>query len=200
MTASELLNKTDYLGCPPSQEWCSYTPALTLTQFIISYALTSMGYPTGLALIQSLISKVLGPRPQVREFVLRFHHANFELCVTEEFSWISGYLDGYHGGNRLFGSSFGPCFHKRDLHEVRNDLDIFTHYRISISNCFLAAVLQQQNKQGNSNAHQKECRQWQGIEKPQFGPTWVIAVSLPGKLLSWKQWNDFPRKNYQNFK
>ncbi|KAK6640854.1 hypothetical protein RUM44_012552 [Polyplax serrata] len=64
MTASELLNKTDYLGCPPSQEWCSYTPALTLTQFIISYALTSMGYPTGLALIQSLISKVLGPRPQ----------------------------------------------------------------------------------------------------------------------------------------
>lgn len=53
-----------YLGCPPSQKWCGELPALTLTQFIIGFALTSVGYPIGVTLIQTIFSKVLGPRPQ----------------------------------------------------------------------------------------------------------------------------------------
>ncbi|KAH8270167.1 hypothetical protein KR018_005096 [Drosophila ironensis] len=53
-----------YLGCPTSQEWCGEIPALTLTQFIIGFALTSVGYPIGVTLIQTIFSKVLGPRPQ----------------------------------------------------------------------------------------------------------------------------------------
>ncbi|XP_043068503.2 major facilitator superfamily domain-containing protein 8 isoform X1 [Drosophila bipectinata] len=53
-----------YLGCPPTQEWCGELPALTLTQFIIGFALTSVGYPIGVTLIQTIFSKVLGPRPQ----------------------------------------------------------------------------------------------------------------------------------------
>lgn len=55
----------DLLGCPSTQEWCAYTPAMTLTQFILGYILTAFGYPIGVTLIQTLFSKVLGPRPQV---------------------------------------------------------------------------------------------------------------------------------------
>ncbi|XP_046808658.1 major facilitator superfamily domain-containing protein 8 isoform X2 [Lucilia cuprina] len=53
-----------FLGCPKTQEWCNTTPALTLTQFIIGYGFTSIGYPIGVTLIQTIFSKVLGPRPQ----------------------------------------------------------------------------------------------------------------------------------------
>lgn len=53
-----------FLGCPKTQEWCETTPALPLTQFIIGYAFTSVGYPIGVTLIQTIFSKVLGPRPQ----------------------------------------------------------------------------------------------------------------------------------------
>ncbi|XP_037806289.1 major facilitator superfamily domain-containing protein 8 isoform X1 [Lucilia sericata] len=53
-----------FLGCPKTQEWCATTPALTLTQFIIGYGFTSIGYPIGVTLIQTIFSKVLGPRPQ----------------------------------------------------------------------------------------------------------------------------------------
>ncbi|XP_043865374.1 major facilitator superfamily domain-containing protein 8 [Drosophila mojavensis] len=53
-----------YLGCPVTQDWCPELPALTLTQFIIGFALTSVGYPIGVTLIQTIFSKVLGPRPQ----------------------------------------------------------------------------------------------------------------------------------------
>lgn len=52
------------LGCPVSQEWCKTTPALGFEEFILGYILTSIGYPCGLTLIQTIFSKVLGPRPQ----------------------------------------------------------------------------------------------------------------------------------------
>ncbi|XP_053953843.1 major facilitator superfamily domain-containing protein 8 [Anastrepha ludens] len=57
-------NDEIFLGCPKTQPWCERTPALTLTQFIIGYAFTSIGYPIGVTLIQTIFSKVLGPRPQ----------------------------------------------------------------------------------------------------------------------------------------
>ncbi|XP_070502562.1 major facilitator superfamily domain-containing protein 8-like [Chironomus tepperi] len=53
------------LGCPfVEQKWCTTTPKLGFTEFIIGYLLTSFGYPIGLTLIQTIFSKVLGPRPQ----------------------------------------------------------------------------------------------------------------------------------------
>ncbi|KAJ8943334.1 hypothetical protein NQ318_000549 [Aromia moschata] len=54
----------DILGCPSNQKWCSYTPQMTLTQFIIGYLLTAFGYPIGVTLIQTIFSKLLGSRPQ----------------------------------------------------------------------------------------------------------------------------------------
>ncbi|XP_017043162.1 major facilitator superfamily domain-containing protein 8 [Drosophila ficusphila] len=64
--ASLNLTESDplFLGCPITRPWCSELPALTLTQFIIGFALTSVGYPIGVTLIQTIFSKVLGPRPQ----------------------------------------------------------------------------------------------------------------------------------------
>lgn len=55
----------EFLGCPSDQEWCTYTPAMTVTQFMLGYVLTVFGYPTAVTLIQTIFSKILGPRPQV---------------------------------------------------------------------------------------------------------------------------------------
>lgn len=53
------------LGCPfEEQPWCKSTPALGFYEFILGYLLTSFGYPIGLTLIQTIFSKVIGPRPQ----------------------------------------------------------------------------------------------------------------------------------------
>jgi ceroid-lipofuscinosis MFS transporter 7 len=54
----------ELLGCPVNQEWCKTTPAMTMSQFILGYVLTSIGYPIGVTLIQTIFSKILGPRPQ----------------------------------------------------------------------------------------------------------------------------------------
>lgn len=53
-------------GCPAhAQPWCLTTRRLTLTQFLLAYACISIGYSLGVTLIQTIFSKVLGPRPQV---------------------------------------------------------------------------------------------------------------------------------------
>ncbi|XP_057335701.1 major facilitator superfamily domain-containing protein 8 isoform X1 [Microplitis mediator] len=57
-------NATEVVGCPSDQEWCRYTPAMTITQFIIGYGFTTIGYPVGVTLVQTIFTKVLGPRPQ----------------------------------------------------------------------------------------------------------------------------------------
>lgn len=57
-------NTTEFLGCPSSQKWCSTVPGMTLTQFILGFVLTSLGYPVGVTLVQTIFSKILGPRPQ----------------------------------------------------------------------------------------------------------------------------------------
>jgi len=57
-------NDTEIVGCPIIQEWCLYTPQITITQFFIGYIFTSIGYPLGITLMQTIFSKILGPRPQ----------------------------------------------------------------------------------------------------------------------------------------
>ena len=37
---------------------------MTVLQFVIGYGFTTIGYPLGVTLIQTIFSKVLGPRPQ----------------------------------------------------------------------------------------------------------------------------------------
>lgn len=51
-------------GCPSTQQWCYEIPAMTITQFIIGYGFTTLGYPIGVTLAQTIYSKILGPRPQ----------------------------------------------------------------------------------------------------------------------------------------
>ncbi|XP_065349377.1 major facilitator superfamily domain-containing protein 8-like isoform X2 [Cloeon dipterum] len=58
-------NLTEVVGCPvDEQPWCAFTPAMTMTQLLLGYFLTSIGYPIGITVIQTLFSKILGPRPQ----------------------------------------------------------------------------------------------------------------------------------------
>ncbi|KAG5868304.1 hypothetical protein JTB14_022787 [Gonioctena quinquepunctata] len=77
----------DLLGCPSSQEWCEYTPGMSLTQFIVGYLLTAFGYPIGVTLIQTIFSKLLGSKPQVRLYL---------LVLTEYKKNLSNYLQMHH--------------------------------------------------------------------------------------------------------
>lgn len=53
-------------GCPQAaQPWCAHSRGLALPQFLAGYACVSVGYSLGVTLIQTIFSKVLGPRPQV---------------------------------------------------------------------------------------------------------------------------------------
>ncbi|XP_058833186.1 major facilitator superfamily domain-containing protein 8-like isoform X2 [Topomyia yanbarensis] len=63
-SAEDALTETDLLGCPPTQEWCKTTKGMTITQFLVGYAFTAVGYPIGVTLITTIFSKILGPRPQ----------------------------------------------------------------------------------------------------------------------------------------
>lgn len=63
-TDVEALLEEDLLGCPPSQEWCKTTKGMTISQFLLGYAFTAIGYPIGVTLITTIFSKILGPRPQ----------------------------------------------------------------------------------------------------------------------------------------
>lgn len=54
----------EVLGCPMTQEWCKTTSKLGFPEFILGYIFTCVGYTIGLTLIQTIFSKVLGPRPQ----------------------------------------------------------------------------------------------------------------------------------------
>lgn len=69
------LENEEQIGCPTTQEWCSTTNAMTMSQFIVGYSLTSVGYPIGVTVIQTLYSKILGPRPQV---ILLFQNKYYE--------------------------------------------------------------------------------------------------------------------------
>ncbi|XP_037969233.2 major facilitator superfamily domain-containing protein 8 [Plutella xylostella] len=52
-------------GCPQhTQPWCATSTVLRLDQFLLGYVFVSIGYPIGVTLIQTIFSKVLGPRPQ----------------------------------------------------------------------------------------------------------------------------------------
>lgn len=52
-------------GCPQeSQPWCVESRGMAVSQFLIGYACISVGYSLGVTLIQTIFSKVLGPRPQ----------------------------------------------------------------------------------------------------------------------------------------
>lgn len=57
-------NNFELVGCPIAQEWCLTTPVMTMTQFLLGYFMTCVGYPIGVTLIQTIFSKILGPRPQ----------------------------------------------------------------------------------------------------------------------------------------
>lgn len=37
---------------------------MTVLQFVIGYGFTTIGYPVGVTLVQTIFSKILGPRPQ----------------------------------------------------------------------------------------------------------------------------------------
>lgn len=55
----------EVLGCDViAQEWCATTSKLGFFEFLLGYFFTSIGYPVGLSLIQTIFSKVIGPRPQ----------------------------------------------------------------------------------------------------------------------------------------
>lgn len=78
LTEYDDLDLDPEVGCPIEQTWCMNTPAMNLGQFIAGYSFISLGYPVGVTLIQTIFSKILGPRPQVsnENFKIDFDGSN----------------------------------------------------------------------------------------------------------------------------
>lgn len=51
------------LGCPQDQEWCLYTPIVEIWQMALADVTAVIGYPVAFAILSSLYTKILGPRP-----------------------------------------------------------------------------------------------------------------------------------------
>ncbi|CAG7733831.1 unnamed protein product [Allacma fusca] len=51
-------------GCPKEQTWCFEIPALSGIALGIGYAICTIGYPYSVVLLQTIFSKMVGPRPQ----------------------------------------------------------------------------------------------------------------------------------------
>lgn len=92
----------EFLGCPSDQEWCTYTPEMTVSQFVLGYVLTVFGYPTAVTLIQTIFSKILGPRPQVSLFTKE--KSNYILLYV-----FKGSMDGFIDRVRVLFSSSRTC-------------------------------------------------------------------------------------------
>ena len=52
-------------GCPAEQAWCFEIPALNGIVLAIGYGICTVGYPYSVVLLQTVFSKMIGPRPQV---------------------------------------------------------------------------------------------------------------------------------------
>ena len=53
------------IGCC-ALKWCKEQPAITVAQFVIAWICFVAGYPFRSSLIQSILSKIIGPVPQVK--------------------------------------------------------------------------------------------------------------------------------------
>lgn len=77
-------------GCPYEQTWCQYTPAIHLAQYITSDILIGVGYPACNVMSYTLYSKILGPKPQVKEMysmVLDISNDMLGWCLMTEL-WL----------------------------------------------------------------------------------------------------------------
>jgi len=59
-----LYNATRPLGCPMSQEWCLYTPALHEWQLVTCFFITAIGYAFCATMSTSIMTQLLGPKDQ----------------------------------------------------------------------------------------------------------------------------------------
>ncbi len=55
-------------GC--ALDWCEYTPGMNVYQIFGGIILGTIGYPFCVTITQSIFSKMLGPRPQVRKITI----------------------------------------------------------------------------------------------------------------------------------
>eukprot|EP00112_Aurelia_sp_Birch-Aquarium-sp1_P006827 Seg1746.5 transcript_id=Seg1746.5/GoldUCD/mRNA.D3Y31 product="Major facilitator superfamily domain-containing protein 8" protein_id=Seg1746.5/GoldUCD/D3Y31 len=51
-------------GCPMKYDWCKTTPKIYFSQFLVGAAFVTIGYPVGFVVINTIYSKLLGPRKQ----------------------------------------------------------------------------------------------------------------------------------------
>ena len=55
-------------------DWCKEQPAMNVIQFVVGFCIIAAGHPFRVSLTQSLLTKILGPVQQVRQFFFAFEH------------------------------------------------------------------------------------------------------------------------------
>lgn len=102
-TSEILQSAKELVGCPDEYNWCTTTPQIKLSQFIIGMVFLSIGYPFILVMTTTIYSKILGPKPQVRRISkwliqrrrtspLTFLGNHFDLVCLKSVLYHSYYL------------------------------------------------------------------------------------------------------------
>lgn len=116
-------------GCPYEQTWCQYTPAIYLAQYISSDVLIGVGYPACNVMSYTLYSKILGPKPQVRETKRLFFF--FPSLVNERAAFSvsisSGRVHGLVDDLRERREDAGPHLRVSRLHPPGTSLGLQSH-------------------------------------------------------------------------
>ena len=74
------------ISCEDSQDvgccaldWCKEQPAMNVPQFVIGFAILAAGHPFRISITQALLTKILGPIPQVRLYRIG-NRSNVGIC------------------------------------------------------------------------------------------------------------------------
>ncbi|XP_052891996.1 major facilitator superfamily domain-containing protein 8-like [Anopheles moucheti] len=62
--SSSSANRTTDGGCPIEQDWCNFIPPINQYQLTVSYTMLCISFSVGIAISQTILSKLLGTRPQ----------------------------------------------------------------------------------------------------------------------------------------
>lgn len=117
-------------GCPYEQTWCQYTPAIHLAQYITSDVLIGIGYPACNVMSYTLYSKILGPKPQVREIcvmILDISKETLDWCLMNVLWLFVGCVHGLVDSVWKWSKDIGPSLCLPGLHHPGSTLGLQLH-------------------------------------------------------------------------
>lgn len=193
-------------GCPYDQTWCQYTPAIHLAQYITSDFLIGVGYPACNVMSYTLYSKILGPKPQVRNlaawssmYEMRGWIGLWCLAVSVPAGCLHGLVDSVW----KWSTYFGPSLCLPGLHHPGSSLGLQLYLRhrsrghrpphlsLPQTHCFLCTAREHRGRMSeatdktDSVFHRSQ--NW-GCNSKNYWCYWVQSVVTDGSFEALRVW------------